>query len=85
MTEKQGSVLKNEGILLENIQKLMSEDDSAKKSNASDNTMVEVLNRCIKIKLGWILNNHGLYPPAGMDNAKICYIITLPKPEEIMV
>ena len=85
MTEKERSVLKNEGILSENIRKLMSKDDRANKSNASDNTMVEVLNGRIEIKLGWILNNHGLYPPAGMDNAKICYIITLPKPEEIMV
>ena len=85
MTEKQRSVLKNEGILSENIRKLMSKDDSANKSSTSDNTMVEVLNGRIKIKLGWILNIYGLYPPAGMDNAKICYIITLPKPEEIMV
>ena len=75
--------MKDVGIMPENLRKLMSGDDSASKSD-SDNLMLKVLKRRVRIKLGQILNDHGLFAPKGM-NCNIRYRIRLPKTKDIMV
>ena len=71
------------GVANENIRKLMSKDDSADSSNASDAQMFNILGSRVKIKLGQILNNHGAYAPYGMVS-NIQYKIRLPKADTIM-
>ena len=84
LTNKQITNMKDVGIMSENLRKLMSGDDSANKSDASDNILLKVLNGRVRIKLGQILNDHRLFAPYGM-NSNIRYKIRLPKAEGIMV
>ena len=55
-------------IMNENTRKLISEDDSADKSVAADKTVVDVFGGWVRIKLGKILNDHGLYAPLDAGN-----------------
>ena len=72
------------GIMNENTRKLMSKDDSADKTVVADKTLIKVFADRIKIKLGKILNDHGLYAPLDMGN-KIKYVLILPQANEIMI
>ena len=72
------------GIMNENTRKLISEDDSADKSVVADKTVVDVFDGRVRIKLGKILNDHGLYAPLDAGNI-IKYKLIFPKADEIMV
>ena len=84
ITEKQRKNMIYEGIANENTRKLMSKDDSADKTVASDKLMFKIIGSRIAIKLGQILNNHGVYAPYNMIS-DVKYEIKLPLAEEIMV
>ena len=83
-SEKQRKNMIYNGIADENTRKLMSKDDSADKSDASDALMFKILGSKVSIKLGQILNNHGVYAPNKMVS-DIQYKIKLPKADAIMV
>ena len=72
------------GIMNENTRKLISEDDSADKSVVADKTVVDVFDGRVRIKLGKILNDHGLYAPLDVGNI-IKYKLIFPKADKIMV
>ena len=72
------------GIMNENTGKLMSEDDSADKTVVADKTIIDVFDGRVRIKLGKILNDHGLYAPLDAGNI-IKYKLIFPKADEIMV
>ena len=76
------------GIAGENLRKLISKDDtgetSGNTSKVSDELMYNVHGTKQRIKLGKILEDHGLYSPRDMTN-NLQYIITLPKATDIMV
>ena len=76
------------GIASENLRKLISKDDTGAKSGdtskVSDALMLNVHGTKQRIKLGKILEDHGLYSPHDMTN-NLQYIITLPKAADIMV
>ena len=84
ISEKQRKNMIYNGIANENTRKLMSKDDSADKTVASDNLMFKIIGSKIRIKLGQILNNHGVYAPNKI-NSDITYYIKLPSADEIMV
>ena len=84
VTERSKNRYGRRGIMNENTRKLMSKDDSADKTVVADKTLVNVFEDRVKIKLGQILNDHGLYAPFGMKG-NIRYILFLPKADEIMV
>ena len=73
------------GIANENVRKLISGDESADKSAKTDGVLdstIAVMCDRMKIPLGKILCDHGLYAPYGMCD--FVYEITLPKSEKIM-
>ena len=76
------------GVAGENLRKLISKDDSGAKSGntskVSDALMFNVHGTKQRIKLGKILEDHGLYSPHDMTN-NLQYIITLPKAADTMV
>ena len=76
------------GIAGENLRKLISKDDlgasSGNASKVSDALTYSVHGTKPRIKLGKILEDHGLYAPFNMTN-NFQYIITLPKATDIMV
>ena len=72
------------GIMNENTRKLISNDDSGDKSVATDKQLLKVFNGRIKIKLGKILNDHGLYAPYGMKS-NVRYRVRLPSSSNIVV
>ncbi len=49
------------GVATENLRKLMSGDDSADTNVANDNSLFKARGKRVKIKLGKILNNQGLF------------------------
>ena len=72
------------GIMNENTRKLMSDDDSADNTVVTDKTLIDVFDGRVRIKLGKILNDHGLYAP--LDAGKIIkYKLIFPKADEIMI
>ena len=75
------------GIAGENFRKLISKDDTGattgNTSKVSDELMFSVHGTKQRIKLGKILEDHGLYAPHDMTN-NLQYIITLPKAADIM-
>ena len=83
-TEKQRKNMIYDGIANENTRKLMSKDDSADKTNASDKLMFKIVGSRISIKLGQILNDHGVFAPYKMIS-DVSYRIKLPPADEIMV
>ena len=76
------------GIAGENLTKLISKDNSGASSGntskVSDRLMFNVHGSKQRIKLGKILEDHGLYSPHDMTN-NLQYIITLPKASDFMV
>ena len=71
------------GIMNENTS-LMSDDDSEDKTVVADKTIIDVFDGRVRIKLGKILNDHGLYAPLDTGNI-IKYKLIFPKADEIMV
>ena len=84
LTEDQRKNMADVGIMNENTRKLISEDDGADNSVVADKTVVDVFDGRVRIKLGKILNDHGLYAPLDAGNI-IKYKLIFPKAEEIMV
>ena len=86
-TPKERGNLIEYGIANENLRKLISKDDSGATSGdaekVSDGLMFNVLGTKQRIKLGKILEDHGLYAPYSMIN-NLQYSITLPSASEIM-
>ena len=86
-TPKERGNLIEYGIANENLRKLISKDDSGATSGSvekvSDGLMFSVLGTKQRIKLGKILEDHGLYAPYSMIN-NLQYSITLPSASEIM-
>ncbi len=62
----------------------MSKDDSADSSNADDNRLYNARGNRVKIRLGKILHDHGLFAPHGI-NINVEYTLRLPSAEDIMV
>ena len=84
LPEDQRKNMADVGIMNENTRKLMSEDDSADKTVVTDKTIIDVFDGRVRIKLGKILNDHGLYAPLDAGNI-IKYKLIFPKADEIMV
>ena len=86
-TPKERGNLIEYGIANENLRKLISNDDSGATTGdvgkVSDGLMFNVLGTKQRIKLGNILDDHGLYAPYSMIN-NLQYSITLPSASEIM-
>ncbi len=72
------------GIASENLQKLMSGDDSASSSNKDDNALFKARGKRIKIKLGKILNNQGLFAPSAL-NGGVAFNFKTPDASDIMI
>ena len=84
LTDKQRTNMVDFGIMSENLRKLISKDDGADKSDTNDKMLLKVFDGRVKIKLGQILNDHGLFAPYGM-NSNIRYKIRSPSANDIMV
>ena len=84
LPEDQRKNMADVGIMSENARKLMLADDSADKTVIADKTIIDVFDGRVRIKLGKILNDHGLYAPLDAGNI-IKYKLIFPKADEIMV
>ena len=84
LPEDQRKNMMDVGVMNENTRKLMSGDDSADSSIVADKTIVNIFDGRIRIKLGKILNDHGLYAPLDAGNI-IKYRLKFPQADEIMV
>ena len=86
-TSKERDNLIEYGIGSENLRKMISKDDTAASSGSedkvSDALMFSVHGTKQRIKLGKILEDHGLYAPYSMIN-NLQYSITLPSASDIM-
>ena len=86
-TSKERDNMIEYGIGSENLRKLISKDDTAASSGSedkvSDALMFSVHGTKQRIKLGKILEDHGLYAPYSMIN-NLQYSITLPSASDIM-
>ena len=75
------------GVAGENLRKLISKDDSGVSSGdaekLSDALMFKVHGTKQRIKLGKILEDHGLYAPHSMTN-NLEYVVKLPTASDIM-
>lgn len=74
------------GIAHENLRKLISGDDSGKKTNAeaSDVLTLAILGTRQKISLGHILEDHGLFHPHSMNHS-FKYHLTLAPASDVLV
>ena len=72
------------GIATENLWKLMSGDDSTSTSNKDDNAPFKARGKRVKIKLGKILNNQGLFAPSAL-NGGVEFNFKTPSASEIMI
>ncbi len=72
------------GIATENLRKLMSGDDSASTTDKADNALFKARGKRIKIKLGKILNNQGLFAPSAL-NSCVEFNFKTPSASEIMI
>ena len=68
----------------ENLRKLMSGDDSAVSNNANDNALFEARGKRIKIKLGKILDDQGLFAPSAL-NGGVEFNFKTPDASNIMI
>ena len=84
LPEEQRKNMMDVGIMNENTRKLISEDDSADNSIVADKAIVNIFDGRVRIKLGKILNDHGLYAPLDAGNV-IKYKLFFPTADEIMV
>ena len=81
LPEEQRKNMADVGIMNENTRKLIPGDDSADKSVVADKTLVDVFGGRVRIKLGKILNDHGLYAPLDAGNI-IKYKLIFPKADK---
>ncbi len=72
------------GIGSENLRKLMSGDDSASSSDKDDNALFKARGKRIKIKLGKILNDQGLFAPSAL-NGGVEFNFKTPDASDIMI
>ena len=72
------------GIASENLRKLMSGDDSANTQVADDNSLFKAHGKRVKIKLGKVLKDQGLFVPHAL-NGNVEYIFMTPSVNEIMI
>ena len=84
LPQEQRKNMMDVGIMNENTRKLVSGDDSADNSVVADKAIVNIFDGRIRIPLGKILNDHGLYAPLDAGNI-IKYKLIFPKADEIMV
>ena len=86
-SEKERGDMIEYGVASENLRKLISKDDSGASSGdeekVSDALMYAVHGTKQRIRLGKILEDHGLYAPYNMIN-NLQYSITLPNASSIM-
>lgn len=68
----------------ENIRKVMSKDDSPVASKKADDGLMSNVYSELKIPLGKVLKNSGLFAPYSLVGRVIEYSITLPKTAYIM-
>ena len=69
LPDEQREDMSEYGIPTENLRKLMSGDDSASTSNKADNALFKARGKRVKIKLGKILNNQGLFAPNALNGS----------------
>ncbi len=62
----------------------MSGDDSASSANKDDNALFKVRGKRVKIKLGKILNNQGLFAPNALKSS-VEFNLKTPSAGEIMI
>ncbi len=62
----------------------MSGDDSASSNVANDNSIIKALGKRVKIRLGKVLKDQGLFAPNAL-NGDVEYIFKTPSANEIMV
>ncbi len=72
------------GIATENLRKLMSGDDSTSASNKNDNSLFKARGRRVRIGLGKVLRDQGLFAPHAL-NGGVEYVFMTPSASEIMV
>ncbi len=72
------------GIASENLRKLMSGSDDASTSNKDDNALFKARGNKIKIKLGKILSNQGLFAPSAL-NGSVEFSFRTPDANDIMI
>ena len=76
------------GLANQNLRKLMSGDDSGATTGdsqkVSDALMYNIFSNKQRMCLDYIIQNHGLYTPFGMNN-NFRYIITLPLASETLI
>ncbi len=72
------------GIASENLRKLMSGDDSASSSNKNDNALFKARGKRVKIKLGKILSDQGLFAPSAL-NGGVEFNFRTPDASDIMI
>ena len=72
------------GIATENLGKLMSGDDSASTSDKADNALFKAPEKRVKIKLGKIIGDQGLFAPSAL-NGSIEFNFKTPSASEIMI
>ena len=86
-TSKERDNMMEYGVCNENLRKMISKDDTAASSGdsgkVSDALMFSVNGTKQRIKLGKILEDHGLYAPYSMIH-NLQYGITLPQASDIM-
>ena len=84
LPDKRREDMSEYGIASENLRKLMSGDDSASSSNKDDNALFKARGKRIKIKLGKILNNQGLFAPSAL-NGGVEFNFKTPDASDIMI
>ncbi len=84
LPDKRREDMSEYGIATENLRKLMSGDDSANSNVADDNSLFKVCGKRVKIKLGKVLKDQGLFVPHAL-NGSVEYIFKTPSASEIMV
>ena len=72
------------GIASENLRKLMSGDDSVSSSNKDDDALFRARGKRIKIKLGKILSDQGLFAPSAL-NGGVEFNLKTPDASNIMI
>ncbi len=84
LPDKQREDMSEYGIASENLRKLMSGSDDASTSNKDDNALFKARGKKVKIKLGKILNNQGLFAPKAFSG-DIEFNFRTPNANDIMI
>ncbi len=71
-------------IATENLRKLMSGDDSASTSYKADNALFKARGKRVKVKLGKIIRDQGLFAPSAL-NGSVEFNFKTPSASEIMI